>query len=572
MNCPNCGSENQAGDAFCVDCGQPLAGAPASTPPASAPPASAPPTTASPSNAPPARPARRRWPWLLVVLLLLVLAGAGLVWYLGLLPAAFPSFPGVPGAQPQDKPIVRTSDPFLILQAYHGDELEVFAADLAGDTLATLGVAADQTMLTLAVVDRDYAPWPRPSAQVTSGAAGWAWPDGRAIIVMRSPAGWDLLHYDASHGEIRELMAGAEYLNVSGWTDVQPVLVSYGLEGEQGLLAADAEGNEAVNLISGDAPVSEIVLSPDGQQAVYRDDDLFIASTDGRRINRQRGEFQSAVFSPDGRHLYYTSGRQLIHADSDGRNAQIIAEVGRDDQLWPVSASDSYVAVQQLMGGGHDLRVMTPKGKVLSRAGRSDSAYLAHYLPKDDGLLLAFRGRDGWQIDLADVKGEERRTLAAGLQNFWAAPLRDDRHLALAGQQDGRWSLALHDLRRDDQQALARDLSQLWPLAANAEYIVYAAEDERGWSLQATRLKDGETITLDSGAELGYPDAFFLPEGRELVYEAAQGLGVEETPQPDGTIVSQHILLGGIYRVDLENPAPVTVYDNANLLAASLVR
>ncbi|MCB0257449.1 MAG: zinc ribbon domain-containing protein, partial [Anaerolineae bacterium] len=206
MNCPNCGSQTQPEDVFCVDCGYRLTGAPA-------------------ESAPPGR-SRRRWPWLLLPLALLMLGvTTALLWYLDLLPASFPAFPGSSGNQPREKPIVKTQDPFLVLQGYRDGQMEVFAIDLVGDTLAEFGATLNNTALPLAFSDRQYAPWPQLRNSVIPGATGQAWPNGRSVVAIGNPSGWELLTYDAGQGEIREFVNGAQSLVVSGCADVPSLVV-----------------------------------------------------------------------------------------------------------------------------------------------------------------------------------------------------------------------------------------------------------------------------------------------------------------------------------------------------------
>ncbi len=155
-------------------------------------------------------------------------------------------------------------------------------------------------------------------------------------------------------------------LVVSGLSSAEQFLVYYGLAEQHRLLAVGDRSDQVVSLVASSTAPRHHALAPDGQQAVFQSEDLFIASTDGRRTYRQRGEFDTFVFSPDSRHLFYTAGHQLICADDDGRNAQVIAQVGRSDRLWPVSASDEYVAVQQEVGGSYELRVLNLEGEVLA--------------------------------------------------------------------------------------------------------------------------------------------------------------------------------------------------------------
>jgi len=549
MNCPNCGTARETDDVFCVNCGQPLAGA---TSPA---------------------PQARRPRWLLLLPLLLLLVGlVFLLWLLDLLPASLPASPLAANRQARSTEIVQTKDPFLILQGYRDDQLDVFAADLEGNPLVSFGASADWDQLPMSAVDDPYGPWPRSLEPPVTGAGAWARPDGGALVGLRTPEGWDLLRYDAGRGEIQELVKSAYPLMVSGLPSAEKFLVYFRLAGQHRLLAVDERNDQVVSLMAGSAAPQHHTLAPDGQRAVFQGDDLFIASTDGRRLYRQRGEFDTFVFSPDSRHLFYTSGHQLIRADGDGRNAQIIARVGRSDRLWPVSASDEYVAVQQEVGGSYELRVLNLEGEVLSRADRSNTPLQARYLPGKQGLLIASQQDNRWQIDLANVKGEKPRILAQGLQDFWVLPLPTDRHLALATQQDGRWSLALHELRQEQIQVVAQGLHGVTPLAANSETLVVAAQGDSGWSLLAIPLAQGDVVELDAGAAEGYPRAFFLPNGREIVYEAAQGVTRREATRSDGTRVMQPVLAGGVYHTDLQNPAPTMIYDNASLLAASLRR
>ncbi len=554
MNCTNCGAAIETDDAFCVNCGSSLTAAPPSPPPAQL------------------RRSKSRLLWVVVALVVVVGVIAGILWYLGIAPFQLSALAGLKRPASEPAAVMRSDAPFLVLQAYRENSLAVYATDLDGELLAQLGTSSDQGTHSQAWLQAPNTPWPQSAIPDAKGASAWVWPDGQALVALQGASGWDLISYDAERGRVWQLLQSVQQMKVLAWVSAREFLAAYEQDGSPGLLAGGVEADEVVDLGSRAGARSEVALSPDGRQATFQNDGLIVASTDGRSANRQPGAFSSLTISPDSRYLYYSTGHQLIRSDVDGRNARIIAEVGRNDRIWPMSASESYLAVQQQVGGDFDLRVMTPSGEVLSRAGRSSSAYWAHYLPSKQGLLIAVNENGQWQLDLADMKGENRRTLAQDMQDFSANPMPDNRRLVVAEERDYRWSLTLHDLQRDERQVLVQDVHRVWLLAANADRLIFAIQGDDGWSLQATNLVDGQTTELDAGASQGYPSAFFMPNGNEIIYEADEGIGVEQTALPDGQVLIEESFAGGIYRVDLQDPAPMLIRAGVNLLGASLVR
>ncbi len=73
-------------------------------------------------------------------------------------PASLPASPLATNRQLRSQEIVQTEDPFLILQAYRDDQLDVFAADLEGNPLVSFGASADWDHLPLSAVDDRYGP------------------------------------------------------------------------------------------------------------------------------------------------------------------------------------------------------------------------------------------------------------------------------------------------------------------------------------------------------------------------------------------------------------------------------
>ncbi len=555
INCPHCDFENHEDDRFCVECGQSLYE-----------------PVAAPALERPRR--RRRCPWfLLLALILLVGAAAAVHFDLVPLPSPIASLFGQKAPDFPDVEIVGTGEPFLVLQAAADSDLEVIVTDVVGNYIATIGPNNGVDSARFVFYDPEYAAWSTAPVPQISGASAWAWPRGRsALVALHAPEGWDLLRYDASIGEIREIVQAAEYLQVSGHVKHDRFLLVYSQDGEWTLVGGDPDEEEAIEFLDRAESITESVISSDGRYVAFLTDDLYVASTEGRRTYRQPGEYQSLVYAPDGRYLFYSSGHQLIRADADGRNARIIAEVGRNDRLWPFSVGQAQLAALQTIGDSYDVRVMTLDGRSSTRLGRSDASYSARYLPGQQGLLIVQGSGPTWSVELTDPAGEGRRDLARDVQGFAVHPLRDGRHIALAYQQDNRWQLMLYDTREDEQQGLERDLTQLWILATNERHLVYSAQFEDDWSLLAVDLRNKETSELDSGSLGGYPIAFFSIDGKEVIYEAREETVAEFVLDEDGTTNTVYHILGGVYAVDLEDLAPRPVYEGANLLAASLSR
>ena len=553
MKCPHCNTENQEADRFCVECGQPLHDAVV--------------------VAKPHRPRRRRrWPWFLALILLLLIGAAAVALYFELLPLP-PQIASLIERGPEvEAPveILGTEEPFLVLQIPGETDLEVILTDLNGDILATIGPHDGAENALLLLEDPEYDLWAGVRPLPPAGAAAVAWPaTSVTLIALHTLDGWDLLRYDAAKGEMREFLNDVESVQVVGHVAHDRFLAHYVQNGRHSLVGGDRDRSEAIEFVEGAEKTTAFVISPDGKYAAFHTDDLYIVGFDGLHVYRQPEEYSYLVFSPDSRYLLYSSGYQLIRADADGRNPRIISEVGRNDKTWALSASRSHLAVQQNVGDTYDVRVLTWDGTTVTRLGRADSYYRARYLPAQQGLLIMRSGPSG-EMELADPSGENRRLVADGVFNFAIYPARDDRHLALAYEQEEGWQLSLYDLREDEDHILERDLSDLWLLAVNDRHLVYAARPDDRWLLMTTDLRNGETRQLDSGARGGYPIAFFTPNGERILYEARDDTVTEMVIREDGTSGIVYHLLGGVYAVDLKDPMPREVYEGAHLLAASL--
>ena len=214
---------------------------------------------------------------------------------------------------------------------------------------------------------------------------------------------------------------------------------------------------------------------------------------------------------------------------------------------------------------------MTYEGKITAQLGRETELEPPLFLPDGKGLLFIERGDAGRRLILSDFKGKETRTVVEGFANVFVLPLRDNRiWRIITCWRRWFWPGAGRSTKRDHTSCRAR-WNELWPLASNADVFVYAARNGERWSLRAVKSEDGKVQELDAGAFAGYPSAFFLPDGRQGLYEARGQFSASAPPCPTvRRFSSTKSTVVSISRT--RRSQPELVYDNAFLLAASLVR
>jgi len=553
-NCPNCGAENEADDLFCVDCGQRL--------------------DESGGRSPPPRPSRR---FFARILLLLLLVGLTAVVY-GVASQRIP-FPFDLGWGKPAKNQSGNETSFLVLITPGERAPEVILTDLDGDLLAEVGSVTGMNEPSWGF--STAASWlTMHTLPIGLGAGAWAWPEQPvALIALGTLNGVDLLRVNIETDEVVELARDATSLSIQGFVQQDLFVWQYTQKsGENILLAVTTNGSQIIEFIESSDPL-DFALSPDARHLFFRSDEAYVADTEGAFVHRlgpaQNG---AAFFSYDDRTLFYSTGHQLIRAGADGRNSRIITEVGRKDRIIPIAIGDGYLVALQEVEDRQRLKVLTWDGEITANIKCPlDAGCIADFLPNDRELAIVTLFQDSrMEVDLANSDGAERRPLAKGRtfsRRMLPILVGGGRYLAVTDETGDGLAFLLYDTKKRKTITIDSNVDEIAPLASSKRYLVYAVRIDEDWTLMAAALPGGETWEIDSGAALGYPAAFFLPDGQSIVYEArADVLQQAIVDHMDNYFGSVSYPQADIYRTPLQNPDPKRIYPEAGLLAASLYR
>ena len=549
--CANCGFENEADDVFCVNCGQRF-------------------DESRASNAPEKR-RPRRFPLGLAILAVILLVAVGtLSWFLT---SGRISNPIQQDKRPQAASQPDGAEAFLVLISPGDTAPQVLITDIDGNLIREVGPVTSLNEAVWLFENRGnmVASW-----RTGTGAGAWAWPNEQvALVALGTQQGIDLLSVDVARDGITELAHAANDLRIHGiatrpifaWSQRQS-------DGDAVLYASSLQEEQAVQFAE-DPNLSLVGLSPDGKHLVYQTQFGFVASTDGSYVHQLgQMEFLRGAYSPDGQTLFYSTGYQIVRSKADGSDGRIITEIGRRDTIYPISVGEEYLVAFQQIESRRSLKVMSWKGEITAQIKcPADGNCMAFQLPNKQGLsIVTFLNNGGFETELANSDGSERVKLASGREST-PTILADQRHLVLDNINNNTLEILLYDMRKKKSQVIDQGVDRFRYLASNERYLIYSAAFDNDWSLMAADLGNGDVWELDSGAPSGYPAAYFMPDGKSIIYEARSDMGTQEITDTDGNYFgSVQYPDADIYRVELKNPDPKRIYPEAGLLAASLVR
>jgi dipeptidyl aminopeptidase/acylaminoacyl peptidase len=150
-----------------------------------------------------------------------------------------------------------------------------------------------------------------------------------------------------------------------------------------------------VLLLSGQTYAAAPVLSPDGRQSAYlQDKEIWLSDAANRDVKRivavqphdnphkNLGEFNSLVFSPDGKRLYFMSEAWVtsngIHVFEISTGTEHFVTDGNTLQILSNGQYAGFLIVQKhkyfKQGGSYDyFWLVSPAGKVLKMIGKTDA-------------------------------------------------------------------------------------------------------------------------------------------------------------------------------------------------------
>jgi hypothetical protein len=249
----------------------------------------------------------------------------------------------------------------------------------------------------------------------------------------------------------------------------------------------------------------------------------------------------SAVFSPDGRHLAFTSSsltrRREIRVLSleDGRERRVTDRAGGTTLSWTPDGRRLVYdesEVYRLFESRHDLRaveVTTGRVRTLTRGLRARDPEVS---PDGRQIVFVHRYADRSELALVGIDGREARDLtasAAGTQ--WSGPAwsPDGGSLVAARWTDGgALDLVRMDADGGGLQELtsdrAADVEPAW--TPDGSHVVFRSDRDGASNLYAWRAADGVVLRVTNVLGGAFAPAV-APDGRTLVFSNYEAAGYD---------------------------------------------
>ena len=393
-----------------------------------------------------------------------------------------------------------------------------------------------------------------PELRLTDGAAADtlpAWfPDGSALAFVSSRDGregiWRIHHLG---GEPSRLLADARDPAVS--PDGRHLAFTRNAPSGHTRIGVAVIGSpETARLVTGDRDGDPLwdhrfpAWSPDGRWLCYSDVlDLWIVGADGgpaRRLTRDHARDTHPVFAPDGRHVYFSSGREGTRAiwrvALDGASLQRIT-FGTGPETHPSLALNATRLAYTTYSAQPDLTLVHRVTGERIRLPGPGPIEAPVFLPGGRGIVYGLNRDNDWDLWLQPLErgrpaGAPRRLTDQPGAEAVAAPTPDGRWVAycrVLGRERNLWLIpAEGGAPRPLVQHASISIHPAW--SPDATSLAFASDRDGREHLYVAPVRDGTVVGVPTRLTEGeVTDRFpaWSPDGRRLAYIREEGVSSE---------------------------------------------
>jgi Tol biopolymer transport system component len=257
------------------------------------------------------------------------------------------------------------------------------------------------------------------------------------------------------------------------------------------------------------------------EQEVDGNSDIYVVPAVGgpaRRITEDPGHDSLARWTPDGRHIIFTSSRtgnaQLWEVPSEGGKPRRVRSNAASESQSDVSPDGRQLAFLSDLGGAPRLLVqdlVTGADREIVRHGDDTILGNPHWSPDGARIVFSSNWPRGHRIYVVDVPSRElRRMPRAALWGCEPRFTRDGREVVYVsrGFMAPRSRLVAHDLETGSERVLVD-----WPalnydpaFSPDGTEVAFASNIAGEWAIFRQRLADGRAWRVTFGGPARYPD------------------------------------------------------------------
>jgi eukaryotic-like serine/threonine-protein kinase len=393
-----------------------------------------------------------------------------------------------------------------------------------------------------------------PELRLTDGAAADtspAWfPDGSALVFVSSQDGregiWKIHHLG---GQPSRLLADARDPAVS--PDGQRLAFARNApSGHARIGVVDVGSPETARLVTGDRDGDPLwdhrfpAWSPDGRWLCYSDVlNLWIVRAEGgpaRQLTRDNARDTHPAFAPDGRHVYFSSGREGTRAiwrvTVDGASPQRIT-FGTGPETHPSIAFDATRLAYTTHSAQPDLTLVDRLTGEKIRMPGPGPVEAPAFLPDGRGIVYGLNRENDWDLWLQPLErgrpaGAPRRLTDQPGAEAVAAPTPDGRWIAycrVLGQERNIWLIpAEGGTPRPLVQHPSISIHPAWSPGGTS--LAFVSDRDGREHLYLAPVRDGTVVGAPTRLTEGeVTDRFpaWSPDGRRLAYVREEGASSE---------------------------------------------